>query len=89
MAEVVVLFGGGDAGGFIIINGHIFRIPPYNPDTAVGRAQAVLNAANSLVQAAAVNKELNHELTADAQKLAGEAIAQITKAVTPTQAKTA
>lgn len=89
MAEVVVLFGGGDGGGFIILNGRIIRIPPYNPETAVGRAQAVLNAVNSLVQAANVNKELNHELTADAQKLAGEAVAQITKAVAPAQAKSA
>jgi hypothetical protein len=89
MAEIVVLFGGGDAGGFIILNGRIIRIPPYNPDTAVGRAQAVLNAANSLVQAASVNKDLSHELTAAAQKLSGEAVAQITKALAPAQAKTA
>ncbi len=89
MAEVVVLFGGGDGGGFIILNGRIIRIPPYNPETAVGRAQAVLNAANSLVQAASVNKDLSHELTAAAQKLTGEAVAQISKAVAPAQAKTA
>jgi hypothetical protein len=89
MAEIVVLFGGGDGGGFIILNGRIIRIPPYNPDTAVGRAQAVLNAANSLVQAASVNKDLSHELTAAAQKLSGEAVAQITKALAPAQAKTA
>jgi hypothetical protein len=89
MAEVVVLFGGGDGGGFIILNGRIIRIPPYNPETAVGRAQAVLNAANSLVQAANVNKELNHELAAAAQKIATEAVAQLTKAVAPAQAKSA
>jgi hypothetical protein len=89
MAEVVVLFGGGDGGGFIILNGRIIRIPPYNPETAVGRAQAVLNAANSLVQAASVNKDLSHELNAVAQKLSSEAVAQISKAVAPAQAKTA
>ncbi len=89
MAEVVVLFGGGDGGGFIILNGRIERIPPYNPETAVGRAQAVLNAANSLVHAASVNKELSPELTAAAQKLSTEAVAQITKAIAPAQAKSA
>jgi len=89
MAEVVVLFGGGDGGGFIILNGKIYRIPPYNPETTVGQAQAVLNAVNSLVQAASVNKGLSHELTATAQKLSGEAVAQITKAIAPAQAKTA
>jgi len=89
MAEIVVLFGGGDGGGFIFLNGRLIRIPPYNPETAVGKAQAVLNAVNSLVQAANVNKELSHELTATAQKLSTEAIGQITKAVAPAQAKTA
>lgn len=89
MAEVVVLFGGGDGGGFIILNGRIYRIPPYNPETAVGKAQAVLNAANSLVHAAGLNKELSQELTAAAQKLSAEAVAQITKSVAPAQAKSA
>ena len=89
MVELVVLFGGGDGGGYIILNGHIYRIPPYDPETPVGRAQAVLNAANSLVQAASVNRELGPELTAVAQKLTGEAVAQITKAIAPAKAKTA
>lgn len=79
MQELVVLFGGGDAGGFIIINGKIHRIPPYNPETAIGRAQSVLHAANALSEAASVNKELSVELNAAALKLAQEAIGQITK----------
>lgn len=79
MQEIVVLFGGGDAGGFIIINGKIHRIPPYNPETAIGRAQSVLNAANALSEAASVNRELSAELNATALKLAQEAIGQITK----------
>ncbi|HZI55271.1 MAG TPA: hypothetical protein VFF39_00780 [Verrucomicrobiae bacterium] len=79
MQEIVVLFGGGDAGGFVIINGKLHRIPPYNPETAIGRAQAVLNAANALSQAASVNRELSSELNATATKLAQEAIGQITK----------
>lgn len=78
MQEIVVLFGGGDAGGFMIINGKLVRIPPYNPETLVGRAQAVLSAANTLVQAASVNKELSGELTAVAQKLTTEALGQLT-----------
>jgi hypothetical protein len=84
--EIVVLFGGGDAGGFIILNGKIHRIPPYNPETAIGRAQAVLTAVNSLSQAASVNKELSSELNATALKLANEAIGQITKSATQAQA---
>jgi hypothetical protein len=89
MQEVMVLFGGGDAGGFVIINGKIYRIPPYNPETALGRAQAVLNAANSLAQAAAVNKELSSELNAASLKLAQEAIGQITRSVSQGLAKSA
>jgi hypothetical protein len=84
--EMVVLFGGGDAGGFIILNGKIHRIPPYNPETAIGRAQAVLTAANALSQAASVNKELSSELNATALKLANEAIGQITKSAIQAQA---
>jgi hypothetical protein len=84
--EMVVLFGGGDAGGFIIINGKIHRIPPYNPETAIGRAQAVLTAAHALSQAASVNKELSAELNASALKLANEAIGQITKSTAQAQA---
>lgn len=90
MPEVVVLFGGGDGGGFIILNGRIIRIPPYDPETVAGRAQAVLTAANSLVQAAAVNKALAAELNATAQKLAGQAIGQIVSGVAAgVQAKSA
>ncbi len=90
MAEIVVLFGGGDGGGFIIINGKLHRIPPYDPATVLGRAQAVLNAANSLAQAASVNKELSNELNATATKLAQEAVGQITRSVsTGVQAKSA
>jgi hypothetical protein len=89
MQEVMVLFGGGDAGGFVIINGKIYRIPPYNPETALGRAQAVLNAANSLAQAAAVNKELSSELNAASLKLAQEAIGQITRSASQGLAKSA
>ncbi len=81
MQEIVVLFGGGDAGGFIILNGKIHRIPPYNPETLAGRAQAVLNAANALTQAAAVNRELSAELNATALKLTQEAVGQLTKGV--------
>jgi hypothetical protein len=84
--EIVVLFGGGDAGGFIILNGKIHRIPPYNPETAIGRAQAVLTAVNSLSQAASVKKELSSELNATALKLANEAIGQITKSAAQAQA---
>ena len=86
MQEIVVLFGGGDAGGFIIINGKLHRIPPYNPETAIGRAQAVLNAANALSQAASVNRELSAELNATATKLAQEAIGQLTKSAAAGQA---
>jgi hypothetical protein len=84
--EIVVLFGGGDAGGFIIINGKLHRIPPYNPETAVGRAQVVLAAAHALSQAASVNKELSAELNASALKLANEAIGQITQSTAQAQA---
>ena len=89
MQEIVVLFGGGDAGGFMIINGKIIRIPPYNPETLFGRAQAVLAAANSLAEAAIVNKELSGELNAVAQKLTQEAVGQLTKAATQGFAKSA
>jgi hypothetical protein len=85
-AEILVLFGGGDAGGIFIVNGKIHRIPPYNPETAIGRAQAVLVAANALSQAASVNKELSAELNASALKLANEAIGQITKSAAQAQA---
>jgi|GEM_PF-4411210 len=89
-AEFMVLFGGGDGGGFMILNGKIIRIPPYDPETIVGRAQAVLNAANALSQAASVNRELSGELNVTALRLAQEAIGQITKGVTQVaQAKTA
>ena len=90
MQEIVVLFGGGDAGGFIILNGRIIRIPPFDPETVFGRAQAVLSAANSLAHAASVNKELSSELNATAVKLAQEAVGQITKNVAAgAQAKSA
>ena len=89
MQETLILFGGGDGGGIFFLNGRIIRIPPYNPETAVGRAQAVLNAANSLSQAASVNKELSGELNAMAVKLTEEAIGQIAKSVSQVQAKTA
>ena len=81
MQEIVVLFGGGDGGGYMVLNGRLIPIPPYNPETAIGHAQAVLTAANSLAQAAGVNKELSSELTAVAQKLTQEAIGQITRSV--------
>jgi hypothetical protein len=89
MQEIVVLFGGGDAGGFMIINGKIVRIPPYNPETLFGRAQAVLAGANSLAEAAHVNKELSGELSAVAQKLTQEAVSQLSKAATQGLAKSA
>ncbi len=90
MQEIVVLFGGGDGGGYMILNGRLIPIPPYNPETAFGRAQAVLTAANSLAQAASVNKELSSELTAVALKLTQEAVGQITKSAQPAvQAKIA
>jgi len=41
MQEIVILFGG-DGGGHMILNGRLIPIPPYNPETAFGRAQAVL-----------------------------------------------
>ncbi len=90
MQEIVVLFGGGDGGGYMILNGRLIPIPPYNPETAFGRAQAVLTAANSLAQAASLNKELSSELTAVALKLTQEAVGQITKSAQPAvQAKIA
>lgn len=89
MQEIVVLFGGGDAGGFMIINGKFIRIPPYDPETPVGRAQAVLNAANGLAQAASVNKELSAELNAASFKLAQEAVLQLTQSATQGFAKSA
>jgi hypothetical protein len=81
MQEIVVLFGGGDGCGYMILNGRVIPIPPYNPETLFGRAQAVLAAANSLAQAASVNKELSGELNAVAQKLTQEAVGQLTKGV--------
>ena len=90
MPEAVVLFGGGDAGGFMILNGRIIRIPPYDPETNVGRAESLLSAANALVQAAAVDKGLSAELNQMAQKIAGQGLAQLAGAVAPgAQAKTA
>ncbi len=89
MEEVVILFGGGDGGGIAVINGRLILIPPYDPETAVGRAQAVLTAANSLAQAARVNKELSSELTSVALKLTQEAVGQITSAQHTFQAKSA
>jgi hypothetical protein len=62
--------------------GKIVRIPPYNPETLFGRAQAVLAAANSLAEAAHVNKELSGELSAVPQKLTQEAVGQLSKAAT-------
>lgn len=88
--EFIVLFGGGDGGGYIFLNGRIIRIPPYDPETVVGRAQAVLNAVNAMSQAATVNRELSSELNTAAVKFAKEAIGQITKGVTQVaHAKTA
>lgn len=89
MQEIVVLFGGGDGGGYMILNGRLIPIPPYNPETVFGRAQAVLAAANSLAHAAGVNKELSGELTSVAQKLTQEAIGQLTKGATQGLAKSA
>ena len=88
--EFMVLYGGGDGGGYIFLNGRIIRIPPYDPETVVGRAQAVLNAVNAMSQAATVNRELSGELNTAAIKLAKEAIGQITKGISQgAQAQTA
>jgi hypothetical protein len=52
-------------------------------------AQAVLAAANSLAEAAHVNKELSGELSAVPQKLTQEAVGQLSKAATQGLAKSA
>lgn len=64
----------------MILNGKLIPIPPFNPETQFGRAQAVFAAANSLAQAASMKKELSGELIAVAQKLTQEAVGQLTKA---------
>lgn len=79
-----------DAGGYIFLNGRIIHVPSNNPESTFGRAQAVFNAANALVQAASMNKELSNELISTAAKLTQEALGQITKGVTQgAHAKTA
>lgn len=65
----------------MILNGKLIPIPPFNPETQFGRAQAVFAAANSLAQAASMKKELSGELIAVAQKLTQEAVGQLTKCV--------
>jgi hypothetical protein len=74
----------------MFLNGRIIHVPSNNPESTFGRAQAVFHAANALVQAASVNKELSSELNAAATRLTQEALGQITKGISQgAHAKTA
>jgi hypothetical protein len=72
--EIVILFGGGDAGGLVITAHGIRRIPPFGPEVL-----HELRAVNNLVR---VGKEFNDV----AARLSGQALAQIGKATGTTGA---
>ena len=65
--EIVILFGGGDAGGLVITAHGIRRIPPFGPEVLYE-----LRAVNNLVR---VGKEFGD----GAARLSGQALAQIGK----------
>src|SRR5258708_40329193 len=74
---MMVLFGGGDGGGFWIgADGKVHKIPPWTPDTmAVLRASAAILKASSHVS----GSSLTHELTAVAEKLTASVIPGLAK----------
>lgn len=80
---MVVLFGGGDGGGFYIgPDGKIHRIPPWTPDS-----MAHLKAANSLLQAARLSEDISaKEISTMAQKLISKAVQTTLKGVVITDA---
>jgi hypothetical protein len=72
--EIVILFGGGDAGGLVITAHGIRRIPPFGPEIL-----HELRAVNNLVR---VGREFGDVAT----RLSGQALAQIGKATGTTGA---
>ena len=74
--EIVILFGGGDAGGIIITSHGIKRIPPFGPDVL-----RELQAVNSLV-----NLTSGKEFGDVASRLSANALAQVGKATGTTGA---
>jgi hypothetical protein len=75
---MLILFGGGDGGGLSIgADGKVHRIPPWSPET-----MAELRAANRLVQAARVSREVPvAEVNALAERLIAKALPEVAKGV--------
>ena len=75
---MLILFGGGDGGGFYVgADGRIHRIPPWTPDV-----QAQLKAVSALVALDGVHESgIAKEATALAERLSTKVIPQITKTV--------
>lgn len=82
----VILFGGGDAGGFIITEHGIRPIPPFDPGILLN-----LKAANAMVQAIAATREagLRTKVSKAAGSLCNLAIEQIEEAVGPLEGENA
>ena len=53
---MLILFGGGDAGGIRIVNGHIVKIPPNNPDVLKAAAVAKIFQAGQTIKDAGLKK---------------------------------
>lgn len=75
---MLVLFGGGDGGGFYVgADGKIHRIPPWNPEiTAQLKAVSALAGVSTLHDAA-----LTKEVGTLAERLSTKVIPQVTKTV--------
>jgi len=79
---MLVLFGGGDGGGFYIgADGKLHRIPPYSPDVA-----AKLRATNHILQAGRLARTIPQtEVVKHAQNLFGAAGADLAKGLVITE----
>lgn len=76
---MMILFGGGDGGGFYIgADGKLHRIPPWNPET-----MAELKAVNALAAASQqlANKGLAKDMFSLAERVSSTVIPQIAKGV--------
>lgn len=76
----IILFGGGDGGGWYIgTDGKIHRIPPWNPESELANIVSVLTTAGELTQEAGSvsNRELGESMLHLAQHMAQHASAQL------------
>lgn len=85
MVRIVVLFGGGDAGGFIITENGIRPIPPFDPAIRLN-----LRATNAMVRAitAARADDVRARISKSATSLCMLAVEQVEEAIGPLQGET-